>query len=149
MRLTRERLAQLRGQVTKRDTKVDDPLLGGTREISFLRPVDWEVHFSQDLPQWKATWGVDVFGGFRERYFRLAEIETRKFSPFVLVYGEYKPRPDWIIRVEAAGVTSRNVRRIREVYRGPRSTSALDYTDVRSLEWDGSLYVRIRKTFGS
>lgn len=141
--------AQLRGQVTVRDTEVDDPLLGGTREISFLRPVDWEAHFSQDLPQWKATWGVDVFGGFRERYFRLAEIETRKFSPFVEVYGEYKPRPDWIIRVEAKGVTSRNVRRIREVYRGPRSTSPLDYTDVRSLEWDGSLYVRIRRTFGS
>ena len=65
------------------------------------------------------------------------------------VYAEYKPRPDWIVRVEAKGVTSRNVRRIREVYAGPRSTSPLDYTDVRSLEWDGSLYVRIRKTFGS
>ncbi|MDZ4375323.1 MAG: TonB-dependent receptor, partial [Phenylobacterium sp.] len=141
--------AQLRGQVTRRWTKVDDPLLGGTREVSALHPVDWEVHFSQDLPQWNSTWGVDVFGGFRERYFRLAEIETRKFSPFVTVYGEYKPRPDWIIRLEAMGVTSRNVRRIREVYRGPRNAFPLDYTDVRSLEWDGSLYLRVRKTFGS
>ena len=47
------------------------------------------------------------------------------------------------------GVTSRNVRRIREVYSGPRNAFPLDYTDVRSLEWDGSLYLRVRKTFGS
>jgi len=142
------RAAQLRGQVTYRDTQVGDPLLGGTREISALRPVDWEAHFSQDLPQWKATWGLDVFGGFRERFFRLTEVETRKFSPFVTVYGEYKPRPDWIIRLEAIGVSNRNVRRIREVYVGPRSAGRLDYTEVRSLEWGGSLYLRIRKTFG-
>lgn len=140
--------AQLRGQVTKRDTEVEDPLLGGKREISALRPIDWEAHYSQDLPAWKATWGVDLFGGFRERYFRLSEIETRKFSPWVVVYGEYKPRPDWIIRLEAMGVTSRNVRRIREVYLGPRNLFPLDYTDVRSLEWDGALYLRVRKTFG-
>lgn len=143
------RSAQLRGQYTWRRSRVDDPLLGGSREISALHPADWEAHFSQDLPAWRATWGVDVIGGTRERYFRLTEVETRKFSPFVTVYGEYKPRPDWIIRLEAIGVTNRNVRRIREVYVGPRSAGRLDYTDVRSLEWGGSLYLRIRKTFGA
>lgn len=140
--------AQLRGQYTWRRTRVDDPLLPGRREISGLHPADWELHYSQDLPQWKATWGVDVNGGIRERFFRLTEIETKKISPWVIVYAEYKPRPDWIIRVEGQGVTDRNARRIREVYLGPRSTARLDYTDVRSLEWGGALYIRLRKTFG-
>jgi outer membrane receptor protein involved in Fe transport len=142
------RAAQLRGQVTKRWSEVTDPLLNDKREISTLHPIDWEVHFNQDLPRWKATWGVDVLGGFRERYFRLTEIETRKYSPWVVVFAEYKPRPDFIVRVEGQGVTARNVRRIREVYFGPRSLGHLDYTDVRSLEWGGSLYIRLRKTFG-
>lgn len=142
------RAAQFRIQYTWRDTEVDDPLLGGTREISALHPADWEAHFTQDLPALRSTWGVDVLGGYRERFFRLTEIETRKFSPFVTVYGEYKPRPDWIIRLEAMGVSNRNARRIREVYAGPRNVARLDYTDVRSLEWGGSLYLRVRKTFG-
>src|SRR4029453_1806053 len=107
------RAAQLRGQVTKRWSEVTDPLLNEKREISTLHPIDWEVHFNQDLPKWKATWGVDVLGGFRERYFRLTEIETRKYSPWVVVFAEYKPRPDLIVRVEGQGVTARNVRRIR------------------------------------
>lgn len=142
------RAAQFKAQVTWRDTKVDDPLLGGTREISGLRPLEWEAHYSQDLPQWKSTWGVDLLGAYRERFFRLSEIETRKVSTWVILYGEYKPRPDWIIRLEAWGFTKRDWKRIREVYTAPRNVGRLDFTDVRALEWDGTLYLRVRKTFG-
>ena len=121
---------------------------GAKREISAQHPIDWEGHYSQDLPQWNATWGVDAIGGYRERFFRLSEIETKKFSTWVVVYGEYKPRPDIAIRVEAAGVTWRNSRRIREVYIGPRNLGRLDFTDERSLEYGGSFNLRVRKTLG-
>ena len=144
----RIRAGQLKGQVTVRRSEVTDPLTGERRDISGLRPVDWEAHFSQDLPRWKSTWGIDAFMGLRERYFRLNEIETRKLTTFVTVFAEYKPRPDWILRVEAQGINQRSARRIREVYAGPRNLGVLDYTDVRDLEWGGSLYFRLRKTFG-
>ena len=141
--------AQLKGAVTYRRSRVTDPLTGQKRDISFLHPVDWEGHFTQDLPGWKMTWGVDAFGAFRERAFRLSEVETRKQSTFVLVFVEYKPRPSWLIRTEAGGVTQRNVKRIREVYAGPRNVSPLLYTDIRDLEWGGSIYMRVRKSFGT
>ncbi len=140
--------AQLKGQVTKRDTKVRDPLDGRTREISVLHPIDWEVHWSQDLPQWKATYGLDLFNASRERFFRLTEIETRKQTASLWLNAEYKPRPDWVIRFEGQALNFRNVKRIREVYTGPRSNGRLDYTDVRDLEWGGSYIVRVRKIFG-
>jgi outer membrane receptor protein involved in Fe transport len=152
--------AQFRGQVTRRITRVKDPLTGRTREISvprlsqdtrelsLLGPVGWDAHFTQDLPKWKAVWGVDVIGGARESAYRLAEIETRKISTQILVFAEHKPRPDFTVRLEAQTINQRNVRRIREVYSGSRSLGVIDYTDVRDLEWGGSLLVRLRKTFG-
>jgi outer membrane receptor protein involved in Fe transport len=152
--------AQLRAQATRRWSEVRDPLTGETREISSLKsvtdirepsvlgPVSWEAHFTQDLPAWKSVWGVDVTGAYRDRAYKLSEIESRKVSTWVVVYGEYKPRPDWILRLEAMGVSARDVKRIREVYTGPRNTSPLDYIDVRKLEWNGALYLRVRKTFG-
>ena len=94
------------------------------------------------------SWGVDVVGGFRERVFRLTEIETRKFSPLVTLYTENRLRPDLTLRFEFVGITLRNAKRIREVYVGPRSLGMLNYTDVRDLEWGGDINVRLRKTFG-
>jgi hypothetical protein len=119
-----------------------------TRELSLLGPVGWDAHFTQDLPRWKSVWGVDVVGGVRESTYRLSEIETRKISTQILVFAEYKPRPDLTLRLEAQSINQRNVRRIREVYSGPRNLGVLDYTDVRNLEWGGSLLFRLRKTFG-
>jgi outer membrane receptor protein involved in Fe transport len=152
--------AQLRGQVTRRITRVEDPLTHrrreisiprlspDTRELSLLGPVGWDVHFTQDLPELKAVWGVDVIGGARETAYRLSEIESRKITTQILVFAEYKPRPDFTVRLEGQTINQRNVRRIREVYAGPRSLGVLDYTDVRDLEWGGSLLIRLRKTFG-
>ena len=139
---------QLKAQATWRDTRVVDPLSAGTREISSLHPIDWEVHFSHALPNWRTTWGVDVLGGFRERIFRLTEIETKKLSPYVTLFTEHRLAPDLILRVEFNGITLRNAKRIREVYVGPRSLGRLSYTDVRDLEWGGDIMIRLRKTIG-
>ena len=140
--------AQLKGQVTWRDTKVIDPLNTTSREISTLHPVDWEAHFSQALPAWRMTWGLDLAGGIRERVFRLSEIETKKISPYLSLFVEDRLRPDLTLRVEVTGINLRNARRIREVYVGPRSLGRLNYTDVRDLEWGGDISIRLRKTYG-
>ena len=91
---------------------------------------------------------ADVIGGFRESAYRLNEIETRKISTAVSLFAEYKAAADLTLRVEAQVMNQRNARRIREVYVGPRNRGVLDYTDVRNLEWGGSLFFRVRKTFG-
>lgn len=139
---------QLKAQITWRDTKVIDPLTSSNREISSLHPVDWEIHFSHAVPEWRLTWGVDLLGGIRERVFRLTEIETKKISPYLGIYAEHRLAPDLTLRVEATGINFRDAKRIREVYVGPRSLGQLNYTDVRALEWGGNVSVRLRKTFG-
>ena len=152
--------AQVRAQATRRITVVVDPLTGRSREISVARftqdtrdlsglgPWGWDAHFTQDLPKLKAVWGVDVIGAARERTFKLTEIETRKVGTEIVVFTEFKPRPDLTIRLEGQTINQRHVKRIREDYLGPRNLGVLDYTDVRDLKWGGSLYIRVRKAFG-
>ena len=37
-----------------------DPLTMSNSKISTLHPVDWELHFSQEMQDWKMTWGLDL-----------------------------------------------------------------------------------------
>ena len=151
--------AQLRTQVTRRYSKVLDPITKRNREISTLRtssgrdaisfsPVSWEAHFIQELPPLKSVWGFDVVGGYRDSAYRLTEIETKKISTQISLFNEYRARPNLTFRVEAQLINHRDARRIREVYVGPRNLGILDYTDVRNLEWGGSLFFSVRRAFG-
>ncbi len=139
--------AQLKGQVTRRFTAVTDPATGHKREISNLHPVDWELHFNQDIPKLKTNWGIEIYaGGFRERAFRLSEIETKKVGTPIWIFAETRLRPDLLLRMEVQNIGERNAKRIREVYAGPRGSSPLSYTDDRDLEFGRNILIRIKKT---
>lgn len=139
--------AQWRGQVTVRDSEVRDPATGAAREISALRPVEWEMHLTHDLPAWRGNWGVDVLGGYRERSYRLSEVETRKQGAWVTVFGERKLAADLILRVEVQNLTERHVRRTREIHAGPRSLAPVAVTETRDLDYGRAVFIRLRKTF--
>lgn len=138
----------LKGNLTRRLSEVTDPVTGDLREISALRPLEWDLHFSQDLPAWRLNWGVDVFSQWRETYYRVSEIETKVVNTYVLIFAEYKPRPDWIIRAEFQNVTARDSYRFREVYSGARDVAGLSYVDTRDMQPGRLLLIRVRKLFG-
>lgn len=140
--------AQLKGQGTWRESEVTDPTTGEKREISGLRPVEWEASFTHDLPQWKASYGVNAYGAWRETDYRFNEISTVKLKTFVVPFVEYRPRPDVIIRAELQNVTERGLRRTRNVYAGPRDVSPLLYVDDRDNQFGRMFWIRVRKTFG-
>ena len=139
--------AQLKAQATWRRSEVTDPTTGLDREISNLRPLDWEAHFTQDLPRVKGNWGIDITSAYRERAFRLTEVETKKADTWVVVFVETKPRPDLILRAEFQNLEARDVNRIREVYAGPRGAAPQLYTDSRNLPFGRMLFLRVRKIF--
>jgi hypothetical protein len=127
---------------------VDDPTTGATRRISGEHATDWEGHFSQDVTRLKLTWGLDVFGGWNERYYRFNEIETYKLRPFAVPFAEVRPRPDITIRFEVRNAGARGFERIRESWTGPRNTVDRNFVDTRDLQFGRMYYVRLRKTFG-
>ncbi|MEO8927446.1 MAG: TonB-dependent receptor [Caulobacteraceae bacterium] len=138
----------LTGQATLRRSSVIDPTVGLTRPISGLHPNDWEIHFTQGLPRWKSIWGFDIFGQWRETYYRFDEIDTDKLKTYVILFAEYKPRPDLSFRAELDNAGGRGFEHAREVFLGPRNMNGLAYTDVRDLHTGRFVYFRILKMFG-
>ncbi|HEY8574166.1 TonB-dependent receptor plug domain-containing protein [Phenylobacterium sp.] len=141
--------AQLKGEVRKRWTEVVDPTTGQTREISGIHPLDWQANFSHDIPSWKITWGVDVFGGFRETYYRFDSIENFKLHTYVQAYVEWKPSPQWNVRAELRNLTTRDLRDTFYIYPGAGRTGAPDIDDRLNFDTPGGVSIRIRRNFGA
>lgn len=138
----------LTGQATRRWSRVIDPTTGLPRPISGLHPLDGELHFTQGLPRWNASWGVDAFNQWKETYYRFDEIDTYKLKTFVALFTEYKPRPDLQLRLELDNVGNRGFEAGRVVYVDTRSDSGVEFTDLRLLHPGRSIRLRARKTFG-
>jgi outer membrane receptor protein involved in Fe transport len=141
--------ALLRAEVNRRWSKVADPTTRTSRTISKLRPMEWEAHFSQDLPQHGASLGFDLFGGWSQTSYRFNYInEVKLHNAFLITWVEKRLRPDLVLRVELGNWTKRGIRIATHIYDGPRGTGALSYTDDRDLTPGHNLYIRVRKTFG-
>ena len=140
--------AQLQAEATWRSSEVTDPTTGEGREISDLRPMEWEAHFTHDLPQWRTTWGVDAFGGWRETSYRFDQVYDVKLKTYVRPFIEWKPQPDLSVRLELPNVTERGLRKTRTVYEGPRDANPIAYVDDRDYQFGRMYYLRVRKTFG-
>jgi outer membrane receptor protein involved in Fe transport len=138
--------AQIRPSLTWRRQQVTDPVTGATRMASRAHRWDWEVHFKQDLPNWRFNWGADVFGGYSETTYLVSEIDTFQLHTYVGLYAEYKPRPNLLFRVEVQNVTGRNSIFTRRIYDGPRSTGQLAVVDRREMDPGPMLFLRLRQT---
>jgi outer membrane receptor protein involved in Fe transport len=138
--------ASLWGSGTWRMSKVTDPTTGETRPISALHPLDAELHFRQDLPARKMSWGVDSAIGNLSRLYRFDEIDSTRIRTVNTVYVEWRPRPDLTIHAGVdTGVQIQDV--TRQVYGGARSVAPLEFTDVREHRFGLLSTLRIRKTF--
>jgi outer membrane receptor for ferrienterochelin and colicin len=133
---------------TWRRSEVTDPTTRGSREISGLHPVDWDLHFTQDLPAHRMNWGVDLYGQQRERYYRFNVVETRKYESQLNTFLEWKPRADIQWRFEVDNTVNRSFKLSDDFYAGPRNVAALDAVQNRSQRPARAFTVRVRKLFG-
>ncbi|MGA0608206.1 TonB-dependent receptor plug domain-containing protein [Phenylobacterium sp. VNQ135] len=139
----------LQGELNKRWSKVADPTTLTSREISRLRPLEWEARYTQDLPKWNASVGVAVFGGWSQTTYRYNSItDVKLHNAYITTWIDKRLRPDLILRVEYQNLGERGIRVNTQAFSPDRRTGSLLYTDDRDLTPGRSLYVRVRKTFG-
>jgi outer membrane receptor protein involved in Fe transport len=142
------RNAEIKGDVTKRWSKVTDPTTFEKREISGLHGLDWNAAFTKEVPSWRVTYGVNAYGAWRETYYRFNLIETTKLHTYVVPFFEWRPRPDLNLRFEIQNATARNLHRTVLAYPGPRSAGGAPEADDRTFQPGRFFYFRVRKTFG-
>lgn len=130
------------------DSDVIDPTTGEERRTSGNSPFIGEVHFTQDLPRFKSTWGFDYTSPFESTSFRFNEIRLNDFDAYLSAFVEMKPRPEWSIRVEAQNLLSRSLRRERIFYAGTRNENLVLFQEVRDVDFPPFLYLRVRRTYG-
>jgi outer membrane receptor protein involved in Fe transport len=140
--------AQLKGYVVKRWSKVDDPTTGDRRQISGLRHIEWEAHFTQDLPARNLSWGVSAYGGWQVYYFRFNAVDEVKLDPYLMVFGEWRPRPGLSLRAELGNLTDRGYRRVTLTYPGPKNGGAAPSLTERETYLGHEFFFRLRRTFG-
>jgi outer membrane receptor protein involved in Fe transport len=139
----------LQGELNRRWSEVTDPTTLTTRPISRLRPLEWEVRYTQDLPQWGATVGMAVFSGWSQTTYRYNSVtDVKLHNAYVTTWIDKRLRPDTVMRVEFANLAERGIRFNTRAYERERRTGGLLYTDDRDLTPGRTLYVRVRKTFG-
>ncbi|HEX7946185.1 MAG TPA: TonB-dependent receptor [Phenylobacterium sp.] len=139
----------LKGELNKRWSKVTDPTTLTSRHISRLRPLEWSVDFSQDLPRIGTSFGFDLYSGWSQESFRYNYISDVKLhNAYLVTWLEKRLDPTVVVRLELRNATERGIRIDTKIYDGPRSTSPLLFTDDRDLTPGRSFYFRVRKTFG-
>ena len=139
----------LRGELNKRWSDVTDPTTLTKRPISRLRPLEWNVSFSQDLPQWGTSLGFDLYSGWSQISYRFNYIsEVKLQNAYLVTWVEKRLDPTTVVRLEVANWNERGIRIATKQFDAPRDTGQLAFTDDRDLTPGRSIYIRVRKTFG-
>jgi outer membrane receptor protein involved in Fe transport len=138
-----------KGELNRRWSEVTDPTTHTQRSISNLRPLEWQVHFSQDLPKHGLSLGADLYSGWSQTSYRFNYVSDVKLhNAFLIVWAEKKLDPTTTVRAELQNLTSRGIRFNTQIYDGLRGPTTLAFTDDRDLTPGLTTWVRLRKTFG-
>lgn len=139
---------QLRAALTVLRSRVTDPVTGRRRIISEDRPVEADIGLVHDLPGGRWSWGADLTIPHHERQFRFDEVRLEHKSAQFGLYVEYRPAPDWRLRLEGQNLTMRRLRETRENYDGLRAWGNLDSVERLSLSTTPIVSFSVRHAFG-
>jgi outer membrane receptor protein involved in Fe transport len=139
---------EIKGDVARHWSTVTDPTTGRKREISGQHPIDWNLSFSHDMPAQRFRWGVNLYGSYRESYYRFNLIDTVKVDSYLAPFAEWRATPDITLRAEIDNATARDVRTTDLVYPGPRNAGGRPDVQDRNLKNGRIFYFRVRKTLG-
>jgi hypothetical protein len=139
--------AMLKGTVTWSNSSVTDPVTLRLRRLMGKAALVGELHFAQDLPQWRLNFGFDAFyQGPSVIYIPLGDQRTGVWGRINL-FAEYRATAHLNLRAEVQNLPGTRVTVANDAYAGPKGAAPLLYTDVKHLAVGPLLFLRARRTF--
>jgi hypothetical protein len=139
--------AMVKATYQKSLARIDDPTTGERRRFSGVPRTLAELHFAYDLPQRKLNLGVDAFYVGKLRLYRPASWEGPEAWVRMVVFVEYRARPNLTARLEVNNVVDGGQKFTSAVYATVRDRSPLLYVDRHDPNTAPYAYLRLRRTF--
>ena len=126
-----------------------DPVTGESRRISRQRNISAYYSFTQDLDEWKSTWGFNWGTGFSQTSWRISQISRSAIhnNPFLNVYYTYKPTPEWNITLGADNFACYRFEQEQRNFTGPRNLGPPSSIQDVFTRTQPRFYLQLRKTF--
>jgi outer membrane receptor protein involved in Fe transport len=140
--------AEVKAEIQFDQSEVRDPTTGDMRRISGQRPDEVNFSFRHDLPDLKLTYGVNFYGGWREREYRPTEIQLMDLRSFWGSFIEYKPTTRLTLRAEINNFIPYQFDITRRVYDGSRANDVLDEIETEHRDSQIIAMLRARLTIG-
>lgn len=139
----------LQADLLWRRSRVTDPTTGLQRRISGEPGYVGQIHFTQDLPRWRARWGADLALAQSKVSYLFDEVKTDRVAGRLGVFAEYRPTPAWNVSLHVDNLTNGRVDRRREQYEGLRGVAGLKRVETRSMAFGRFIGIRIQHAFGA
>ncbi len=139
----------LKGNMSWWHSEVRDPVTGELRRISNQRERNLFFELTQDLDEWKSTWGFSFSpSSFNRQTGRIAQIQRIAIhNPFMNAFWSYKPTPDWKIVLGADNFLPYRFEMKQFNYPGPRNLGFAPTVRDEFIRTQPRIYLNIRKTF--
>lgn len=125
-----------------------DPVTGEHRRISNQRNINSYYNFTQDLDEWRSTWGFNWGTSFSRNSWRIAQVSRTAIhnSPFVNIFWSYKPTPEWTYTVGADNFLPYRLELQQYNYSGPRNIAGAPTVQTVFLRTEPRFYFHLRAT---
>lgn len=126
-----------------------DPVTGERRRISNQRNINAYYNFTQDLDEWKSTWGFNWGTGFSRTTWRISQISRVAIhnNPYVNIFWTYKPTADLNITLGADNFIPYRFEIEQRNFSGPRNGAPDPTIQDEMIRTQPRIYLQLRKTF--
>ena len=130
-------------------SSVVDPVTGEIRRISNQRERSLFFELTQDLDEWKSTWGFSFSpSSFNRQTWRIAQISRVGIhNPFMNVFWSYKPTQDWKIVLGADNFLPYRFELKQFNYPGSRALGLQPTVQDEFTRTQPRSYLNLRTTF--